>query len=174
MSPSNNYSHRTSLVAVMFIFLSLITAATAQSSEAVDVLVKDANGSPIVGATVEASVSGISIQRLVTDTTGTAKFSGLRSGNYRFSAVAEGFSNLSREVALPFQTPEPIEIILGARGISEVVTVTAARTEVTSDETPVPVSVVGRELIEEKNLNSVGEIFRSLPGTSRPTRFGID
>ncbi|MDI1242074.1 MAG: TonB-dependent receptor [bacterium] len=166
MSSSNNYLHRTSLVALLFIVLSLITAATAQTSDAVDVVIKDANGSPIVGATVEASLSGISVQRIVTDTTGTARFSGLRSGNYRFSAAAEGFSNLSSEVVLPSQTPVPIEIMLGARGISEVVTVTAARTEVTSDETPVPVSVVGREMIEEKNLNSVGEIFRSLPGTS--------
>ncbi len=166
MSSSDNDSRRTSIVAVMFLFLSIVTAATAQTSDAVDVVIKDANGSPIVGATVEATLSGITVQRLVTDTTGTARFSGLPSGNYRFSAAAEGFSNLSREVALPSQTPEPIEIMLGARGVSEVVTVTAARTEITADETPVPVSVIGRELIEEKNLNSVGEIFRSLPGTS--------
>jgi len=166
MSSSDNDSRRTSIVAVIFLFLSIVTAATAQTSDAVDVVIKDANGSPIVGATVEASLSGISVQRLVTDTTGTVRFSGLRSGNYRFRAAAEGVSNLSREVALRYKTPEPIERTLGARGVSEVVTVTAARTEITADETPVPVSVVGRELIEEKNLNSVGEIFRSLPGTS--------
>jgi hemoglobin/transferrin/lactoferrin receptor protein len=166
MFSSDINPRRTSFVAVLFLVLSLVTATLGQSSDAVEVVVKDANGSIIVGATVEASLSGVTVRSLVTDSTGTVKFSGLRSGNYRFSAAASGFSSLTREVELPAQTPTPVEITLGARGASEVVTVTASRTEVTSDETPVPVSVVGRELLEEKNLNSVGEIFRSLPGTS--------
>ncbi|MEO5860461.1 MAG: TonB-dependent receptor [Pyrinomonadaceae bacterium] len=162
----NNDSRRTSIVAAMFLVLLFIAGANAQTSDTIEVVIKDSTGSPIVGATVEASLSGVPVRSLVSDTNGTVKFSGLRSGSYRFSAVAEGFSNLTHEVAFPAQTPEPVEITLGARGVSEVVTVTAARTEVTADETPAPVSVVGRELIEEKNLNSVGEIFRSLPGTS--------
>jgi len=163
---SINYQRRTSLVAVLFLVFSFITAATAQTSDSLEVTVKDTNGNAILGATVEASLSGVTVRSSTTDSTGTAKFSGLRSGSYRFSAAASGFSSLTREVAIPVETPTPIEITLGARGASEVVTVTASRTEVTSDETPVPVSVVGRELLEEKNLNSVGDIFRTLPGTS--------
>ena len=132
MFSSDIRSRRTSIVAVMLLVLSLITAVTAQTSDTVDVLIKDANGSPIVGATVEASLSGVTVRRQVTDSTGTANFSGLKSGSYRFSAAASGFSSLTREVAVPIQTSTPIEIELGARGASEVVTVTASRTEITS------------------------------------------
>ncbi|HQU92685.1 MAG TPA: TonB-dependent receptor [Pyrinomonadaceae bacterium] len=163
---SSNHSRRTSLVGVMFLVLSFIAVVPAQTSDSIEIVVKDSNGSPIAGAAVDATLGGLTVRSLFTDSAGTAKFLGLRSGNYRFSAAASGFSNLTREVAFPAKTPTPIEIILDVSGVSAAVTVTATRTQVTADETAVPVSVVGRELIEEKNINSVGDIFRTLPGTS--------
>ncbi|MEO6050813.1 MAG: TonB-dependent receptor, partial [Pyrinomonadaceae bacterium] len=50
--------------------------------------------------------------------------------------------------------------------IAENVTVTATRKQITSDETAVPVSIVGREEIERKAVNTISDIFRTLPGTS--------
>ncbi|HTH38349.1 MAG TPA: TonB-dependent receptor, partial [Pyrinomonadaceae bacterium] len=40
------------------------------------------------------------------------------------------------------------------------------RTEITTGESAVSVSVIDREEIDRKNINSIGDLFRTLPGTS--------
>src|SRR6185436_2259311 len=50
--------------------------------------------------------------------------------------------------------------------ISESVNVTATRTQVSSEDTAAPVSVVDREEIDRKGVNVIGDVFRTLPGTS--------
>jgi hemoglobin/transferrin/lactoferrin receptor protein len=55
---------------------------------------------------------------------------------------------------------------LSIGNIAESVTVTATRTQVTTEETAVPVTVFSREKLERRNVNTIGEIFKDLPGTS--------
>jgi hypothetical protein len=123
MFSSDINPRRTPFVAVMFLVLSFISVVTAQTSDSIEIVVKDSNGNPIAGAAVDATLGGVTVRSLSTDSAGTAKFLGLRSGNYRFSAAASGFSNLTREVAFPAKTPTPIEIILDVSGVSAAVTV---------------------------------------------------
>lgn len=59
-----------------------------------------------------------------------------------------------------------MEIVLAVGNIAETVTVTATRTQISTDDTAIPVSVVSREQLEQKTLNTIADIFRDLPGTS--------
>ncbi|MGI8786534.1 MAG: TonB-dependent receptor [Pyrinomonadaceae bacterium] len=129
--------------------------------------VTDPNGEPIAGArvTAEGKFGGAEIQS-ITDANGVFKFENLPAGDYRIKVEANGFSTISREVSLKNNAANNLEIALPIGNISEKVTVTATRTQVATEDTAVPVSVVGRDEIERKAVNTIGDIFRTLPGTS--------
>src|SRR5690606_23791875 len=115
---------------------------------------------------VELFVGGLAVNTAVTNDSGIVHFSVQKPGNYRISVAADGFASTTREVSLTTGANITEAFRLDVGGISEAVTVTATRTQVTADETAVPVSVVGRREIEEQGINTIGDIFRTLPGTS--------
>lgn len=148
--------------------LVLLAAASvfAQTQQGIDVTVKDANETAIAGAKVDLTIGGLSVGTAVTNDEGIAHFDVQRAGDYRISVDATGFASMTREVAYSPGTGLRETFRLDINGISETVTVTATRTQVTTEETAVPVSVVGRKEIEEQGINTIGDIFRTLPGTS--------
>lgn len=103
---------------------------------------------------------------LQTDSNGNFNFENLPNGKYRITVESAGFSSASREISLDGNSVEKLEIVLSVGNINENVTVTATRTQIATIDTAVPVSVLTRQNIEEKNVNTIGDIFRSLPGTS--------
>lgn len=135
--------------------------------------VKDSNGSAVSGAKVDLVLGGIKIKSVAANAEGVAVFDDVKPGGYKVSVEARGFASVLREAPVANGPDEKLEVILPVSGVNETVTVTATRTQVTADETAVPVSVIGREWIEEKNINSVGEIFRTLPGTSTVNEGGF-
>ncbi|QQS33482.1 MAG: TonB-dependent receptor [Acidobacteriota bacterium] len=143
-------------------------AAIAQSQRTgVQILVKDPIDRAVPGATVLVkSVETGAEMKATTDDAGKVRFRELSSGRYRISVGAKGFSTGVRELTVGGTVTNDVEIELSAGGISENVTVTATRTQISTDETPVPVSIVGREEIERKAVNTIGDVFRTLPGTS--------
>ncbi|HEX6279990.1 MAG TPA: TonB-dependent receptor, partial [Pyrinomonadaceae bacterium] len=145
-------------------------AAFAQTADSIEVSVKDSAGAPIAGAKVELGVGGLAVRNQISNENGSVRFDGLKQGNYRVTVSASGFSTVVRDAAIG---QPAVEVVLGIGGVNEVVTVTATRTQVTASDTAVPVSVVGREEIEEKNINTVGDIFRTLPGTSTVNEGGF-
>ncbi len=138
----------------------------AQSPESLTVVVVDSNGAVVPNASVEVAVASGTVRNAVTDVTGKAKFDNLRDGVYRIKVEASGFPAVLREFAVTAGGSRETEITLQPGAITESVTITATRTQVTSEETAVPVSVVGREEIERKAPATTGDIFRSLPGAS--------
>ena len=156
----------TIIPALLLVFVAS-TVVSAQSAPVVEIAVKDANASPVAGAKVDVSLGGLSVRSAVSDATGTVRFDDLDAGTYRIAVSSNnGFTSVSRELVIGSQPIPATEIVLGVGGVNEAVTVTATRTQVTAEETAAPVSVVGRQMIEEKNINSVGDIFRTMPGTS--------
>ena len=149
----------------LFTFLFAASAA-AQSVQGIEITVKDANDVAIAGAKVDLAVGGLTVNTGTTNDAGTVHFAVQKPGNYRISVEANGFASISREVSLAAGANKSEAVRLEVSGISEAVTVTATRTQVTADETAVPVSVVGRREIEEQGINTIGDIFRTLPGTS--------
>lgn len=150
------------LFVILGILLLLSLEVIAQTRQ-VSGRVEDSAGRAVAGATVvlKNRTSGAE-WTATTDNEGRYSFGNAADGQYRIVASSTGFG---REVRDVFGTGETV-IVLSPGQISEQLTVTATRTEVTTGETAVPVTVVGREEIERKNVNTIGDIFRTLPGTS--------
>jgi TonB-dependent heme/hemoglobin receptor len=128
--------------------------------------VADASGAALAGAKVSVRNLATGEQLTVqTDAAGNFHFEDLPAGSYRVTVESAGFSSASREISLG-DTTQNLEIMLVVGNITENVTVTATRTQVATTDTAVPVTVLTRENIEEKNVNTIGDIFRALPGTS--------
>ena len=127
--------------------------------------VEDAANAPVAGATVIlrdrttgkewSSVTDREGRFILQAAAGTAEFELIVS--------AGGFGRTVRQ----FKAGESnIVLTLDPASLNEQVTVTATRAEVSAMDTAVPVSVIDREEIERKNVNTIGDIFRTLPGTS--------
>jgi hemoglobin/transferrin/lactoferrin receptor protein len=144
-----------------------LLAVSAQQSGQISGKISDTNGGIVKGAKVsarnQASGEQFSVQ---TDGNGDYSFENLPNGNYRITAEGKGFSSSSREISVNSGINQNIDIVLSVGNISESVTITATRTQVATTDTAVPVTVLTREDLERKTLNSIGDIFRDLPGTS--------
>jgi outer membrane receptor protein involved in Fe transport len=127
-------------------------------------VVKDANGALIPGASLLVTGQNGFVRNAVTDAAGTGHFEKMPPNEYRVRIEAAGFPVEMRTITVSNATEVEVTLPLGT--IKENVTVTATRTQVTSDETAVSVSIVGREEIERKGVNTIGDVFRILPGTS--------
>ena len=126
----------------------------------------DVNGATVSGAVVTLRQSGGGTERAVTtDAGGAFHFIGLARGQYRISASSVGFSDTVEELTLRTDKKD-VKLILQPGTIAATVTVTATRAETLAADTPVPVSVVERREIERANLNTIGDVFRDLPGVT--------
>lgn len=151
------------LAAMLFSFG--ISAIAQSSNLDLVITVTDPNGAAVAGAGV--TVSGIHILPRIgqTGNDGTVLFNALKPGDLIISIEAAGFPRTVRQVHLDGSLKQ-VDITLVPGGISESVTVTAARTQISTDESTSTVSVIDRLGIERRSLNSVGDLFRSLAGTS--------
>lgn len=154
------------LISCFSCFLLFAQQSADQAVLALHGRVIDATGAALPGATVSLRQSAGRFERTVmTDAHGSFRFADLTRGQYRISAEHLGFSDATREITLTSDTPE-IELTLHPGTLHEKVTVTATRAETWAADTPVPVSVVERQEIERRALNTVGDLFRDLPGVS--------
>ena len=128
--------------------------------------VVDENGAVVSGAKVSArNRIADEVLRTEANKDGEFVFNKLSSGTYLISVDAIGFSFATKEIVVR-DISTKIEIVLSVGNISEEVTVTATRAQVATTDTAVSVTVVGREEFERKNVNTVGDAFRNLPGVS--------
>ncbi len=152
-----------STITLSFLFLFSISAF-AQANK-IGGIVQDIVGRPIAGAIVVLRDTVSRGERsTVTDDKGGFSFDAAAGEQYEIVVKASGFANASVDV-------EPaggsaLTIMLEPQPIKEQVTVTATRTQISTNDTAVPVSIVDREEIERRGINTVGDIFRTLPGTS--------
>lgn len=155
------------ILSAICIFVSWNTVFAQNNAVKLEVSVKDANNSAVSAADVVLrNTKTASERRGITDAAGNFRFENLPAGEYRLRVEARGFSVVERNVSLIDNAPNLLEIALSVETISEDVTVTATRTQISTTETAVPVSVVEREEIERKAVNTIGDVFRTLPGTS--------
>ena len=155
------------LFSIIFITLFSFSVFSQNNPETIKGTVTDANGASVAGAKVKIrnKVSANEFQTQ-TDSSGNFSFDGLTRGDYRVNVEAAGFSSSTKEIFIKENSMDNLEITLSVGNINETVTVTATRTELATTDTAVPVSVITREKLEQKNLNTIGDIFRDLPGTS--------
>lgn len=137
----------------------------AQVPAGVRITVKDSAGAVVSGATVKITSRSGATRTAVTGETGAAEFDLAADGEVRVVVSAAGFPDKLVSLSVDRAAIES-EVVLDLGTINETVTVTAARTQISSEETPVPVSVIGSEEIARKGINTLGDVFRTLPGTS--------
>ncbi|MGA9770814.1 MAG: TonB-dependent receptor [Blastocatellia bacterium] len=127
----------------------------------------DQNKAAIIGAevTLRQKVAGVE-RTAVTDDSGFFSFENVAQGEYTIIAAGAGFSASLYGVAISDGQGRNVDITLQPGTLAEKVTVTATRTESLTTDTPVPVSVIERSELERRTLNTIGDIFRYLPGTS--------
>lgn len=160
-------SFSSSVLIILFTAIFSLSVFSQTNSYNLSGRVSDSNSAGLAGAKVIArdQISGRE-STVQTDDSGNFSFSNLLKGKYRVTAESNGFSTVSREISVDGNAVENFDISLSAGNISEEVTVTATRTQVATLDTAVPVTVVTREEIEEKPVNTIGDIFRDLLGTS--------
>ena len=154
-----------SVVATMVLAHGVPGVAHAQAEPAsLEVRVVDESGSPVSGATVEATSQATgSSSTLRTDADGHALFTEIAPGTYSVVVSTPG----RREAA------EPVEVVAGQRSslniatrfaIAAEVTVTATRGEVDRFVVPGEVEVVDRQKLDELQARSLEEALRYVPG----------
>ena len=156
---------------IKFLCLTLIILAVSTpifaQSDGIKGRVIDQNGSVVAGAEVTARNKTTGIEaNTQTDNSGRFTFVNLKKGEYIIGVDANGFSFYSKRVSIGDGSSNELEIALSVGNISEDVTITATRTQVATTDTAVPVSVIGRKEIERNKINTIGDMFRNLPGTS--------
>ncbi len=152
-------------LSVIAIAIMLWGSVSAQTGRGISVRVIDANGAVVQGATATLTGRNLLDRVVVTNNAGEANFEKLPDGELRLNIKANGFATQSNVISAD-SSERSISLTLIAGPVSETLTVTAERTQVSSMETAKPVTVVGREEVERKAVNSIGDVFRKLPGTS--------
>lgn len=150
---------------LVLILVSLsISLTTFGQDRRIEGTVTDSAGRPIAGAVVVLRNKVTRAETTVTtDSSGAFSFTSASTAPYELAARAAGFADTVRDLG-PSEAAVTLTLEPGA--LREEVTVTATRSEVATTETAVPVSVVGREEIERRGVNTIGDVFRTLPGTS--------
>lgn len=152
-----------------FLFLAILSFQTFSQTNQNNLSgrISDTNGTGLAAAKIAARNQATGEKFTVqTDGEGNFNLENLPAGNYRITVEANGFSSVSREISISGNANESLDISLPVGNISESVTVTATRTQVATTDTAVPVTVISREELERKPVNTIGDVFRDLPGTS--------
>ncbi|MEW6734766.1 MAG: TonB-dependent receptor [Acidobacteriota bacterium] len=127
----------------------------------------DQSGAAISGANVTLRQQRVGWERTITtDNAGLFSFNNIINGTYQLSADGPGFSTSTQELDLSNSNLDSFEIKLAPGTITEKVTITATRTEISVADTPVPVSIIDRGELDKRTLNTIGDLFRYLPGVS--------
>ena len=156
------------LFAFLLLVLTSFTGFSQNKNNQIKGKITDNNAAIVSGAnvTVQNKASGKEFKTQTNDS-GEFGFTNLPSGIYSVKVDAVGFSSQSKDVSLDNGAViNDFNIALSVGNISETVTVTATRTQLATDETAVPVSVVSEREIEEKNVSTIGDVLRDLPGVT--------
>jgi len=155
-------SHFTRLI-FTFLFLAILSFQTFSQTNQNNLSgrISDTNGAGLAAAKIVARNQATGEQFTVqTNGDGNFNLENLPSGNYRITVEAPGFSSVSREISISGNANQGLDISLPVGNISESVTVTATRTQVATTDTAVSVTVISREELEQKPVNTIGDVFR--------------
>jgi outer membrane receptor protein involved in Fe transport len=151
------------ITALVFVMLAAFLPTFAQSNR-LSGMVVDSASRPVVGASVIIRDKDTRVEKATTsDAEGKFSFEVPVAASFEVIVSAAGFGTITREVA---SSDAGVTIVLDPQPITNQVTITATRAEILASETTMPVTVVDREEIDRKAVNTIGDIFRTLPGTS--------
>lgn len=136
--------------------------------------VTDASGGALPGVVVVATDAGAVSHTTVTDARGGFAFDGLGAGPVLVTASLEGFRDKSERVTLVAGAPIDLPLVLELAGLTEQVTVTAARAERALADVPSSVGVIAHDRIESARTLNLAEMLNDVPGVSAGNVSGVD
>jgi len=161
------------------IALVMVGEALAQTGVAVSGTILDDSGGAIVNARVRLIRETTTVRTGTTDASGEFSFDAVMPGTYAVEASRDLFVPARVDVVVGTTPPPSVRVVLQVSTVREAVTVTAQATDavaleapvgtgsrlpLTVRETPATVTIVGRNLIEQRGATDTQEILKSVPG----------
>ena len=151
----------------MAMAIATTTAADARAQADTGIVagvVRDSSGAAVPGATVRVVNEGNGAAReAVTGEDGFYRADGLAPGPYRIETVLDGFETPVRRVTVAAGETLTIDVTLTPSRLSEAVVVTARRIEEVAQEVPIPVSVIGGNMVAETGAFNVNRLKEHIP-----------
>ena len=169
-------SKRLSQIAALFFIsviatpaLSLPALQNGTGSFKVGGVVKDQDGAAVVAAVALELPSRI-VQ--ITGSDGKFEFNDVPPGNWTLTVTAEGFAPYDRRINVRSGDQSGLEITIEPAGVSEQLTITAARTETRIGDTAASVVVLGTDDLTTTSALTIDDALRQIPGFSLFRRSG--
>ena len=141
------------------------SAASAQSgTSAISGIVRDSTGIGIPGAIVRiVNEDNQSRVEAVTNTQGAYRAADLAPGRYRVEAIFDGFETAVRRQAVDAGQTAAVDVALVPQRVTEGIVVTARRVEEEVQEVPIPVSVLGGDVVADAGAFNVNRLKEQIP-----------
>lgn len=136
----------------------LLWANLAVAQDAITGLVKDGNGSPLVGTTI--SIKGTNAYAIA-DTNGQFRITARKTLPFTLVFTSVGYS--TREVQISELSNTPLEITLADDLQLAEVVISSRRRKETAQDVPIPISVIGGKLIEESGAFNTNRLKELVP-----------
>jgi len=157
----SRHSVRFPLVSLLWLVLLTVAAPHVRAADPIRGRVVDASGRTVAGARVIATGEG-PLATVVTDTRGEFVIDAPPRGRVNLRVTMDGFRAAS--LTLDEKSLDVGTITLGISAISESVVVSASQVEVPLTEVTSSVTVIDRAEIETRQLHSVADALRTVPG----------
>jgi outer membrane receptor protein involved in Fe transport len=135
----------------------------ATDARRIEVTVLDAQGLPIVGAHVTATLPAGNLTRTATSASERFTLEGLAPGLYTLRVSAAGFQMQETKIDLGSQPSQTVEVRLRLAGITEQLVVTPTRSEQRVIDVPASVNIVTSEQIEQSPAVVADDVLRQVP-----------
>jgi iron complex outermembrane recepter protein len=171
-----------SLLVILLVFMLVVAQAQTGPASQLTITVRDSSGGVIDGAILVLSM-GTAERRETTGVDGTARFSGLESGQWTLQIRKEGFAISEQPVAVT-TAPLAVPVTLDLPTINESVTVetrigaldttasSATRLELSLRELPATLNVVTQEVMQERGANTAMDAIEVAGGTFASSGLG--
>jgi catecholate siderophore receptor len=136
----------------------------------------DSSRAPIAGARIIALDNGnILAASAASDSDGNFSLS-LTDGDYTVEVASDNFTAVAKPVKIPLSSADPFEFVLQVEAVHAVITVSdatgyqvestasATRTLIPLRDVPQSITVVNRQLIQDKMMMSIGDVVQYVPG----------
>ena len=139
-------------------------AAQGQATTSIRGTVRDVQKGVLPGVTITAlNIASSRDSVETTDEKGQYQFQGIAPGSYRVTARLAGFSESGKSVQVAAGQTAAVDFELGLGGLSEVITVTAAKGERATAEVNQIVTVISAKDIEDRRPQGVQDAFERAP-----------
>ena len=149
-------------VAVVLVF-SIAAPVIAQDTGEIIGRITDNHDLPLPGVTI--AIEGQATRSVLSTVDGRYRAPNLSTGTLELTVVMPGFVTI--EEIIDLASGETVEIDFKLQpAFEETVVVSASRTKVLLEDTPTTISVIGRDTIETRPAQNVGDLMREVPGAN--------